>query len=161
QRGQRHGGDDRQHRQRRAGGGEPVRRQHGTGLGAKALLPDEGAVQLAERRQQAGQGGEAGGAEAGPRLGPPQAQRQYGDGGADDEAGEAVRVFDQEAAARLLPVDQQQAPRLGRPDRVGHADAEAGDDRPQGQQREQRRQRAGGPEAQPAGGKPGGSNQGS
>ncbi len=64
---------------------------------------------------------------------------------ADDIAGEAVRVFDEEAGAGFAPVDQEQMPGVSRPNRVGHADAERRDHRPEREQAHGRHDRQDGP----------------
>ena len=48
-----------------------------------------------------------------------------------------MRVFNQEPRLRFAPIDGEQMPGPGRPDRVRHADAETGHDRPERQQHKQ------------------------
>ena len=66
-------------------------------------------------------------AERAPRPCKPRSDGQRDGRGADDVPGQPMRVFNDEARARLLPVDEQQVPGVSRPERIGHADAERGD----------------------------------
>ena len=70
---------------------------------------------------------------------------------ADDEAGEAVAVFDQVADGRLAEVDGEEQPRRAEADVIDHADVLRGDFRAEQDERERGEEREDGPDAEPGG----------
>jgi hypothetical protein len=102
----------------------------------QSFLADRGhpqhAVKGPERHHERHERADAKPSEAPAGLAGPQAEREDGPEGREQPPGDPVGVFDQVTEVHLEVPGQ--VPRLGRPDGVGHPDAEAGDEPPKHQE---------------------------